>query len=479
MSIDYQEKPEGNNSNGKDGSKITIAKNQAKDAWKLLKKYIVIFLILILIYNILLFAASIFKSEDIKQHVAESSEILTEETNIKSIRLPTQRVFLDNYTDALMINNCYSIDSKKPVESYMLVRKNYIPGLTDTVYTDISGELDPTDERSTILNQTGDLENVVKGKVTKSFEYGRYWHGYLSIIRPLLLIFNIQAIRVILNTIIIILSIIMLYLIAKKISIYYAIVFGIGLVSADYFVMGFSLQACFVFIIAFAASIIVLTKNKINMQMLMFITASITNYIDFLTTPLITYALPVMLYFLVQQKENELSVKQTISIIIKTAIAWGLGYGLTWLAKWIIADVVCQKNIVSTSIEQMAYRSTGNSFKYLTTVEKNLFRYNKAMGLLTITVPAIVACTKANIRGIEKIDFSKAAPYIILAITPFVWYFVLKNHSFFHAHFTCRTLLPFWLGLGFAIDKLIVIKQKNKEKANGNISSVWNNNKNK
>lgn len=436
------------------------SKKQAKNTWKVVKKYIATFIILILAYNILLFATSSFKSEDIKQHVVESSKILTEETNIKSIRLPTQMVCLDNYTDALMINNCYSIDSKSPVESYMLVRKNYIPGLTDTVYTDRPGELETTDEESTTLDQTKDLENVVEGKVTKSFEYGRYWHGYLSIVRPLLLLFNIQAIRIILNTIIIILSIIILYLIAKKISIYYAIIFGIGLISADYFVMGFSLQACFVFIIAFATSIIVLTKNKINMAMLMFITGSITNFMDFLTTPLITYALPVMLYFLIKQKEEDISVKQTIQTIIKTAVTWCLGYGLTWLAKWIIADVICQKNIISTSIKQIAYRSTGNSFSYMQTVEKNIFMYNWAIGILVIIVPAIVTCIKAHIYGIEKKDQQKAAPYIILAITPLVWYFVLRNHSFCHEHFTCRTLLPLWLGLGFAIDKLIVVKQK-------------------
>ena len=47
----------------------------------------------------------------------------------------------DNYTDALMINTAYSIDSSTPLYSAFVARKNYIPNVTTEVYEDVPGEL--------------------------------------------------------------------------------------------------------------------------------------------------------------------------------------------------------------------------------------------------------------------------------------------------------------------------------------------------
>jgi len=104
-------------------------------------KYIIIFIIVVMIYNFLLTIACSFNSEKIKENVEESSKILTEETNIKKVELFSHDVYLDNYTDALMVNICYSIDNNKPIESYLLARKNYIPDITKTVTPDPVGEL--------------------------------------------------------------------------------------------------------------------------------------------------------------------------------------------------------------------------------------------------------------------------------------------------------------------------------------------------
>lgn len=40
---------------------------------------------------------------------------------------------------------------------------------------------------------------------------------------------------------------------------------------------------------------------------------------------------------------------------------------------------------------------------------------------------------------IQKLE--EKYPYIMLALIPFVWYFILKNHSINHSFFTYRNLL--------------------------------------
>lgn len=104
-----------------------------------MKKYILYSIILIIIFNLLLFLVSIFPSNWIEKNVEETSEILLEQDNYYS--LPIVNVIINNYTDSIMINTAYSIDNKNPVFSYMSARKNYKEGLTQETQNDTNGEL--------------------------------------------------------------------------------------------------------------------------------------------------------------------------------------------------------------------------------------------------------------------------------------------------------------------------------------------------
>lgn len=121
----------------------------------------------------------------------------------------------DNYTDALMINTAYSIDSQKPLYSAFVARKNYIPNITTEIYEDVPGELKSSSKYSR-HNEVGELNDLVNNEKAESFEYARYWHGYLIFLRPLLILFNINQIRIMLTIILIILACILAYLIYKN-----------------------------------------------------------------------------------------------------------------------------------------------------------------------------------------------------------------------------------------------------------------------
>ena len=99
----------------------------------------------------------------------------------------------------------------------------------------------------------------------ESYEYARYWHGYLVFLRPLLLLFDISGIRIINIILFLILGIIFLYLVYKKIGLIESIIMLIGLFSVDYFYIGLSLQGTPVFLIMIISSIFILLKyNKIK-----------------------------------------------------------------------------------------------------------------------------------------------------------------------------------------------------------------------
>lgn len=101
-------------------------------------KYALVFLLMIIIFCITLTVSSLIPKKYIEDNVRETAEILNEESNRLMIKIPSKRLYMmfDNFTDALMINTVYSIDTDTPFYSAMVARKNYIKGVTEIVYPD-------------------------------------------------------------------------------------------------------------------------------------------------------------------------------------------------------------------------------------------------------------------------------------------------------------------------------------------------------
>ncbi len=446
---------------------------------KIFIRYICVFLILIILFATFLTLSSMFSSDKIYNNVKESSSVLLEEGNRKKIYIPYKDLEMefDNFTDALMLNTAYSIDASNPIYSAFVARKNYIPNVTTEIYEDVEGELKSSSKYNGYHNEVGELNDLVNGEKAESFEYARYWHGYLIFLRPLLLIFNITQLRVILTILLIILALTLAFLLFKKTNIIVSIIFLLSLASVEYFYLGFSLQGIFIFLVAVIASIVLIVRfDKIkNFGLVFFVIGMLTNFLDFLTVPLVTLAVPMCTYFLIFQKqEKDLKLKTEIIEIIKICVLWGIGYGLTWFTKWFLVDILFNKNMISTAIKQVLYRSVGTKEINFAMVLKINIKYivnELVFSILTVFSFInfrILLCNKTyklqkNINGIELLK--RILPYTIVMIMPFVWYFVLQNHSYHHDFFTYRNLLLAILGINLCIEEIstICLKEKNKK----------------
>lgn len=438
-------------------------------------KIIITYFVLILSFIILLTVSCIFPSKYIKENVEQSSKTLSQEGNrlrTKIIGRDTIMEF-DNYTDALMINTAYSIDNKTPLYSSFVARKNYIPEITEKIYEDTSGELKSASKYEH-HNEVGELEDTVNGEKLESFEYARYWHGYLTVLRPLLLIANLGQIRIIFTIVLFLLFIVFAYLIYKKINLTVAAIFTMGLISIEYFYLGFSMQGIFIFFITMISSIILLAKNgkMENLSIFFFAIGMLTNFFDFLTVPMVTYAIPMILYFLLKQKEEKVTVKNVLIDSIKYGMLWGIGYGLTWIIKWILVDFIYNKDIVKTAIAQVFYRSTGtNKIKFSESIKRN-FEYEAKFLPITIVITFIIIDIELAI-GKLKIKTNKfniksyiieILPYLILGVMPIIWYSILKDHSYKHAFFTYRNILITNICANLLLEKIFEMFTKSNEK---------------
>ncbi len=297
------------------------------------------------------------------------------------------------------------------------------------------------------MYQTQELSNLVNGVDQESIEYARYWHGYLVFLRPFLLLFDYSTMQILSAIIFGILTVIMCYLIYRKINIFVAIAFIMSLFTADVFTAGVSLNAITPFYIAVIASIVLLWRfNKIKDKfMIFFIIGSVTAYLDLLTTPLVTLGIPITLYFLLSQKQQEMSTKEIIIKLIKISLAWGLGYALTTTIKWFIVDVLYGREVVINSIQEFFYR-TGNTLEEskFVMIGATLIKNFNLMGKSTLYIMLIsisillVLLTKFQTKEARK---TKLWIYGIIALMPLLWYTVLLNHSVVHAFFTYRNII--------------------------------------
>ena len=442
-------------------------------------QYVVVFIIIILIFNLLLLLSSLFPSSLLESNVKESSERLLVEGNFFYLNKPLN-ITNNNFTDAIMINECYSIDNTNPFFSYMSARKNYKKGFTIDELPDTTGELisissssNPEDQ---IYNTVGELDEFLDGKVTTSVEYARYWHGYLVFLRILLLFFNIMEIRYFLFGLFLFLFIFLFIILKRKLGVSFALIFSFALIAYNYFFVFYSLESAPIFITMMIACIVLLTRiDKLkNFYLFIFIIACISNFVDYLTVPLITLAMPLYIYIAYIFKNKDFQLRNSIKTVACSCFAWGSGYAFTWLSKWVIYDVIFHKGLIASAIQQVFYRTVSPNPIAVNTLDAVLLNFFANASIFTTIFMAFMAFAIFFISMISMLNknfkwnlhmtsfsiyLKRIVPFVIIAILPIIWYVVLSNHTVLHFHFVYRQMLIFLVGILICLRNLFVVKK--------------------
>lgn len=454
-------------------------KENLKKGGKIFFQYLLIFIILISTYMVLMTLCSLIPSETMQNNVKKSSETLKAggEQVTYDLKYKEEQIF--TFTDALMINTAYSIDSKQPIESFLLARKNYVPGQTKVVYPDRQYNLGANEKYKNAetgdLYQTEELYGLMHGDtIEDSYEYARYWHGYLVVLRPLLALFDYNAIRIVLAIITLICVTTMLVLLYKKVNLISSVIFLIGLLSVCIWIVTQSINESLIFLVALISSIILLLRYKKikHIGIFFFIVGSVSSFIDLLTAPIVTLGITAIIYFLLLQQEEK-DVKIYIKKLVEVIITWGLGYGLTWAMKWLIVEL-CFENrpMISQVITQVLFRSkipVRNGVAIISrwiVVKRNLQFLSMPVIVTIITIGFVLAIAlmiKNRNREIEfKENFKKCIPYMMIFFLPIIWFVSVTQHSYTHAFFVYRTLVMSIISLLLIIYKMFEGKKEEK-----------------
>lgn len=288
-------------------------------------------------------------------------------------------------------------------------------------------------------------------------DYARYWHGYLVVVKPLLLLFSYSDLRVLNMCALTCLLIYVSYLLRKNVDKYVDMLF----VLVFLFLMPLTLFLCLdmanMFYVTLFAVIVLLKKKdywqKDNNILIFFLSVGmLTSYMDFLTYPIITLGIPLATYLAMTVGQNRQKVCVWYSVL--ASFMWVLGYGGMWGAKWILASLISGENIILNALRTVKTRSG------LRTEDDVLLSRVKAIGtnldvltqgvygkiLAVLGVMLVVFLIWSILR--RKTCMKWIGAFVFVALIPFVWVFVTSEHASIHSWFTYRNFVVTIYSLG-------------------------------
>lgn len=390
----------------------------AKTIFKFTVKLILVYFSLLFIFLISLILSCLIPSSSLKNNIGKSIETLKKEGTYPSYGIFFRQIVLDNFTDSLILNTAYSVDSKNPLKSALL---NY-----------------RYEQENNTADQILNLEKLYLNKEIKKVGYERYWHGYLIYLRPLLSFFSYSQIRVIISFFLYSLFLIFFYLSWRKLGPKFTLSFTLGLIAVDFFYLGQSLQFSSVFFIGLISSIYCLLffQPNTNFYLLFFIVGGLTSFFDLLTAPLVSLSMPLVITIALEKKNR--------FRFIYYSFFWLLGYSLLWSSKWIIDQLTFAPSAITTAlniISDRTFHQADQNFSHLNAVKLNVFHllgYHRLNKIIVFGLFIFFLMIFIKFSQIRKEKIKKIIPFILLGFLPYLWYLFAANHSYLHVWYTYR-----------------------------------------
>lgn len=378
---------------------------------------------------VLLVLVYLLPAQKMKENIARSSEIYNYEGVYPQLVTGYKTTQLDNVTDTIMLAEAMCPVEGSYLESAMWVRRRICS---------VEGEVGPIE----VTNYANDA-----GYPVHEISYPRYWHGYLILLKPLLMVFDVGDIRMInffLQSFLLLL--IMVRLIEQRYK-REAIVFGIGILIINPLVTAVSFQNSTIYYILLAAVLYLTAGGRLNNNYMenkecsyfFLCVGIITSYFDFLTYPLAALGVPLVfvIYF------SDCSTwKRQIKYIVQYGCLFFAGYFGMWFSKWAWAVVLINPDIIMDALHELKVWITADRSdmsEYEITIARAIVKNIANMikwPYVILFLGGICYC----IRGIGKISRKVLVtfiPYIMLMLIPF-FHMMISGHAFMHNAYTYR-----------------------------------------
>ena len=336
---------------------------------------------------------------------------------------------LDGFTDAIMLQTAVYVRDENPMKAAM---RNDRMEFSE-------GKLDPA----------GSLKQYVYGdRSGYVVDYARYWHGYLLFLKPLLLFFSLSDIRMMNAAFQLILAAGVLLLAFRKQGLRLALPMGLALLVINPISTALSMQFSSIYYLTLLGLLIMLLTESWDRSWgyLVFLFLGIgTAFFDFLTYPACAVGTCLALQALMSRADGKTRLLKTVG----SGAAWAFGYGGMWSGKWLAASLITGNSVMRDAVEQAQYRSGGEvtaaeggvSATFGAVLSRNLgVLANPAAAVIVLALLGLLVWLLVTKRCRFALERASLPSLAVAFAVPFVWYFLLRNHSLVHCWMTYRNL---------------------------------------
>lgn len=403
------------------------------------KRYAIAFFCLWIILLGFKIVSCYLPNERISNHMAISSDLILKEGRYPQnfINLPVQgfdylyaSVRIDTVQDYSVLSTAFLNNSQNAVKNALLNTGIYI-------------------------TEPENIVRMFRGEPEETMDRPQYWMGLTAILRVLYYFFDMAAVRQFSLLVFTLISVYLLICIAKEFGTSYAVALAVSMVCVNVWILPFTPVLNITYYLAVLFSIVILKlygKNPVALWMFCF--GIITAFFDWMSTPLLTYGLPmVMILLILMKKSNELKLKNGIFLLFKNGIAWIAGYSMMIISKWVIGTLLLGINVFEIGLKRadagmnvlvegdaptalgVAKQSLEYNFYalYPFTSQPTKVKWGILLGILLIMAVMLAIFHK---------KFSQCIPSVLLLFVgaiPYAWYIVLKGHCHIHFWFTYRS----------------------------------------
>jgi hypothetical protein len=416
----------------KDGHDAMKFRGRAKAA---LLRYLVAYGCCVAAFVGLLMVAYCIPSSAMSSQVKDSADLLVKEGNQPSIIASGQSTKIDNFTTAIMV----SISAHDAAGGSVLAAS-----MSDSYYANKGSQ-----DKVQALEDGYDLPS--------DWSYPRYWHGYLVVLKPLLVFLDVGQIRLLFLAILALLSVAVCCRLAARTRLSYALAFAFSMTMVEAFIVAFSLSLAFSFFVALGGMLYVLnvsdTQTAFGAErrfgVVFFVIGAVTVFFDFLCTPIITLGLPLAAYLLVWRADlARVPYKRIVPFLFCCALAWSVGYASIWFTKWVLATIILGRDVVGEGIANLAFRTgESGSASVGNASQSDVARWLGAAKNLKAMLPGWKWKPAACVAVLVGVAFARcrrkgmahfAASALMVAMLPYAWYLMAANHSYVHFWFVYR-----------------------------------------
>ena len=370
-------------------------------------------------------------TELMKQHVGQSIPIIEREFGNSELIPGNAATLTGNFTDCLMLEHAiYESEDHSFLEQMLIM------------YRGESGMGDGWAPGYSLIDYVEGIEQP------READYARYWHGYLVILKPMLLLTTFNSIRVIFGILQFVLAGVIILLCGKKGREFLGTAFLLSVPCLYLFTMCFSLSLSICYYVMAGAMIVQLLRHEKMVEKghyfaFFMIVGMLTSYFDFLTYPIVTLGYPLCVCLFLCRDNWKVSLKKAVGY----SVEWSFGYLGLWAMKWVLADLLVGGGTIRDALENLFIRTeSAQGYSKIAgfwkVIKQSIEPYtNWGFYLLVLGILIYLAvCAWRNRRNVKQESLLQGGVVMLVALVPFAWLFLTQNHVEQHWMFTFKIL---------------------------------------